>query len=324
MRFIVKIIVFSGIFFASCEKKEIPVDPPPPTPGDVTIRQVNMGSDYSDQIYYRLSDSGIVSVNDRSIWDLSFESSDEGWHVLINSSKGMKVSFFEGVGFQDELSLANVIWNYDASTGNLDSTAIGDWRSANGIYVVNRGYSTTGSFYGNKKFIVSDVNENFFTVEFSDLNGNNHQVVEILKNSDLNYTQFSFDTGLVEVEPEKNSWDFLFTQYTYIFTDIEEVTPYQVTGVLLNPNNVQALLIDTLSFENIDLEFASSIILSDKLDAIGYNWKSYGLNAGYYEIYSNQIYIIKDVEGIYYKLHFTDFYTETGLKGAPKFEFQKL
>lgn len=322
MRGLVTIIVIGSILFASCEKKEIPVQPR--VPGDVTINQVNMGSAYGDQIYYRLNDNSIVSINDRSIWDLSFESSDEGWHVLINSSKAMKVSFFEGADFQDAVSLANVSWEYDASTGNLDSTAIGDWRAADGIYVIDRGYSAAGSLLGNKKFTVNDVNEQFFTIEYSDLNGENIQIIEVQKNKELNFTQFSFDNGLAQVEPEKTTWDFLFTQYTYVFYEFEEVIPYQVTGVLLNPHNVQALLVEDILFEDIDLEYASSVTLKDQWDAIGFNWKNYNLDEGYYVIYYDQVYIIKDVEGIYYKLHFTDFYTESGEKGAPKFEFQKL
>ncbi|HRS01468.1 MAG TPA: HmuY family protein [Bacteroidota bacterium] len=35
-------------------------------------------------------------------------------------------------------------------------------------------------------------------------------------------------------------------------------------------------------------------------------------------------YIIKSVNGYLYKLHFTAFYNEKGVKGYPKFEFQKL
>lgn len=322
MRILAAIIVISSVFFASCEKKEIPVEPR--LPGDVTINQVNMGSTYGDQIYYRLNDNSVVSINDRSIWDLSFESSDEGWHVLINSSKAMKLSFFEGADFQDELTLANVTWIYDASTGNLDSTAIGDWRGTNGVYVIDRGYSTTGSLYGYKKFTVNDVNEQFFTIQFSDMNGENNQIMEVQKNKNLNFTQFSFENGVAQVEPDKNEWDFLFTQYTYVFYEVDEIIPYQVTGVLLNPNNVKALLVDTVSFEDIDLEFASSVTLKDQWDAIGYNWKNYNLDEGYYVVYYDQNYIIRDIEGIYYKLHFTDFYTESGEKGAPKFEFQKL
>jgi hypothetical protein len=308
--------------FISCEKEEIPV--PKRGAGDVTISQVDMGSDYRDQIYYRLDDNSVVSSNVRTIWDLSFESSDEGWHILVNSSKTMKVAFFEGASFEDELNLTNATWEYDASTGNLDSTAVGDWRSANGIYVIDRGYSLVGVHIGYLKFSVQDVDINTFHFQFSTMGGTNIQSAEVSKNKNLNFTQFSFETGVVNVSPNKNDWDLLFTQYTYVFYDLEEVTPYQVTGVLMNRNNVTAVREDNVPFEDIDLDYALKSDLNNRQDVIGYNWKYYLLDDGYYVIYLNQIYIIKDVNDIYYKLHFTDFYTESGLKGAPKFEFQKL
>lgn len=315
------LISISAILF-SCEKQEIPL--PPRVPGDVSISQVNMGSEYSDQIYYSLKDDEVVSQNLKSIWDLSFETSDDGWHILINSSKGMKVAFYENATFEDDLVLADAVWKYDASTGNLDSTAIGDWREVNGIYLVDRGYDHLGNFQGNQKFTVIDVNAEFFTIKFSQLDGSSTQSIEIPKNKSLNYTQFSFDNEVVSVEPDKYTWDLLFTQYTYVFYEFEEVIPYQVTGVLINPNSVMATMEDNLSFDDIDLEFALNSTLNSNRDAIGYDWKYYKLDEGYYVIYLNQIYIIKDVDDVYYKLHFTDFYSDSGVKGSPKFEFQKL
>ena len=311
-----------GLLFISCEKEEIPVAPR--TPGDVTISQVNMGGDYRDQIFFRLNDNTVVSQNLRSIWDLSFESSDEGWHVLINSSKIMKVAYYEDAAFEDDLNIDEATWKYDASTGNLDSTAIGDWRSGNGVYLIDRGYTHLGVAIGYYKFFVNDVDENSFSIRYSEMDGSNYQEAQVLKDKSLNLTYFSFDTGVVSVAPDKDSWDLLFTQYTYIFFETEEVTPYQVTGVLLNRNNVLAIKESDITFDKIDLEYAASSILSDKNDVIGYDWKEFNLSEGFYSVYPDQIYIIKDIEGIYYKLHFTGFYSDSGEKGAPKFEFQKL
>lgn len=317
--YLLLILSFVSVLY-SCEKDEIPVAPRPP--GDVEISQVNMGGNYSDQIYYRLQDASIVSQNLKSIWDLSFESSDEGWHILINSSTAAKITFIEGANFNDDVNISDVSWDYDVETGNLDSTAIGDWRGKNGVYVLDRGYDHLGTFLGNKKIIVIDVDENNFQIQSSDMDGNNSQTVQVEKNKALNFTQFSLDNGVISIEPDKDEWDILFTQYTHYF--IEEILYYQVTGVLLNRNNVQAIMEDQLAFEDIDLEYAENSIFDDNINAIGYNWKHLPDVSEPYIVNSNKIYIIRDVEGIYYKLHFTKFYTDSGVKGAPKFEFQKL
>lgn len=322
MRNYILYISLVGFLFISCEKQEIPVAPL--IPGDVIVSQINMGSDYINQLFFNLNDNEIVSHNNKMIWDLSFESSDEGWHVLINSSKSIKVAFYEGATMSDDLNLSEANWVWDASTGNLDSAAIGDWRSKQGIYAIDGGYNSVGVPQGNYKLKVIDVNNAFFTFQLSEFDGSNEQTIEVIKNKDINFTYFSFETGIAEVAPPKDTWDLEFTQYTYVYYDLEEITPYLVVGVLLNRNNVQAAMEEELAFDKIDLEYASAINFNNSLENIGFNWKYYNFDEGYYTIVEGRSFIIRDVEGIYYKLRFIDFYTETGQKGAPTFEFQKL
>jgi hypothetical protein len=45
---------------------------------------------------------------------------------------------------------------------------------------------------------------------------------------------------------------------------------------------------------------------------------------GTYTIESDRIYLLRNSEGIFWKLHFIDFYTQNGEKGAPMFELQEL
>ena len=324
MKTYIILLAFSFFLFA-CEKKEIPVSAP--VPGDVITSQIEMGSDYSKKIFYRLKSDEIIAEIDKSSYDLSFESSEEGWHVLLNSANLVKAAFYENAGFNDPLILADANWKWDACSGNLDSAAIGDWRSQNGVYLIDRGYDQLGNFLGYAKLAVDSVDAHHYYIRTSDLNGTNLNVISLAKYNNLNFTAFSFDNGyeaISQMLPACNEWDLLFTQYTYVYYDLEEITPYQVTGVLLNPKYVQAQMLMDVAFEDIDLEYASNITLSTNNDAIGFSWKSYNFDEGYYSIASDQNYIVRDVEGIYYKLRFIDFYTDSGVKGAPKFEFQKL
>ena len=50
----------------------------------------------------------------------------------------------------------------------------------------------------------------------------------------------------------------------------------------------------------------------------------FDFETGKYSVDPSQNFIIKSTEGIYFKLHFNEFYNETGEKGYPKFEFQEL
>ena len=47
-------------------------------------------------------------------------------------------------------------------------------------------------------------------------------------------------------------------------------------------------------------------------------------NTNAYSVNPKMNYILKVADGFYYKLHFLDFYNDQGIKGYPKFEFQKL
>ncbi len=319
-------LLFSlSILFFACEKQEIPVSAP--VPGDVIVKQVEMGGDYSLKLFFSLKNNEVVSEFPKVIYDLSFESSDEGWNVLINSGKIMKVAFYEGADFPDELNENLAEWKWDSWTGNMDSTAIGDWRSTDGIYLIDRGYNELGEFQGFSKLSIDSVDVNNFYIRSSNLNGDNILNSTVPKLKRLNYTPFSFEQGheyVSTLSPDKEDWDIVFTSYTYVYYDLDEITPYQVTGVLLNPHNVRAIEEDNVLFEDIDLEYASEISLVNKLDVIGFDWKYYNFEEGYYSVLSDQNYIIQDVEGVFYKLRFVDFYDDNGVKGAPKFEFQKL
>jgi hypothetical protein len=86
---------------------------------------------------------------------------------------------------------------------------------------------------------------------------------------------------------------------------------------------------DTLyDFTAIDLEIASSMVYSTALDEIGYDWKDVvgDVSSGNvsYVIIQGRNYVIRDNQGFYYKLRFISFYNNSGEKGYPTFEYQRL
>jgi len=129
----------------------------------------------------------------------------------------------------------------------------------------------------------------------------------------------------MEIQPEKTGWDLWFTQYTdLLFTDENEPYPYIVTGVLLNSNNVIAAFDTTMSFDDISSDDLLNFEFSTNQNKIGYEWKYYDFDNAVYTVFSNYNYIIRDVEGFYYKLRFIGFYNNQGEKGYPTIEYQQL
>jgi hypothetical protein len=170
-----------------------------------------------------------------------------------------------------------------------------------------------------------DYVNNEYIIRYAKLDGSSPKTVSIKKDPDFNTVFFSFDNGKVDIAPPKNQWTLHFTTYTtLLYTTDGQSQPYVVAGVLLNKNKCAAALDSINDFQNIKLSDTSNYQFSNNLDFIGYDWKYYDFENGIYSIRPNQIFIIRDHYGYYYKLRFTDFYSETGEKGVPQFEYVRL
>lgn len=313
------IILLFGII-TSCQKDELPV--PKHKSGNVITATVNMNSNYKYQIFYDLETNSVISQNLKTAWDLGFETSENGYRIILNSSKAM---FAYNTGQTDFSAItdttgfaANKKW--DAPSGNLDSTAIGNWKTNTPVYILDRGYNENGQKIGFKKIQFISVDGYKYSIRYADLNGTGDTTLQIFKDNKYNFTFLSFNTNsAVIIEPPKTDWDIVFTQYTEALS-----TPYIVTGALLNRYNTLATMDSEKIFSQITYEDAINYTLSSNINIIGYNWKEYDYNSGTYIIFPQKNYIIKDSKGYYYKLHFIDFYDQFGNKGNPKWEYQKL
>ena len=151
-------------------------------------------------------------------------------------------------------------------------------------------------------------------------------IMQINNDIDFNFQYLSFTLNdTVNIEPKKNTWDILFTQYTHVFNQDTDPPSYLVTGVLTNYINQIEVTVDTNNlFSDIEYNMLMNYDFSSYQDIIGYDWKYYNLDNQSYIIDSEKNYIIKDQQGYYYKMHFVDFYNDLGEKGYPMFEFQQL
>jgi hypothetical protein len=307
------------ILFVSCEKAEIPVNKP-----NVygVITQVEMGGDYGNQLFYNIENNEVVRVNHRETWDLGFENGIDGKHIILNSAKLMSVAKTTAENLEDVTSSDGLTFRFDAPSGNIDSTAIHEWWNENVVYIIDRGFSTTGSQLGKIKIRFFQVNETEFEFQWSNLSGGAIITSSVPKNSATNFTAFSFANGgeLRDIEPSTGNWQLCFTAYTHVYHD---GTPYLVTGVISNRKNVE-IAESNLSFQEIDYTSAVSAIYEQRINVIGFDWKQYDFDLSMFTVNSNRVFLLKDQNSKYYKLRFIDFYTETGVKGAPKFEVQEL
>lgn len=315
------LLIITSFLLLSCEKEEIPVEAH--DQGDIITNSVKMEADYRYQLYFDLETNTMVKQHHKTIWDLGFETSATGNKVVLNTSKLMYAANTQQTNFASVVDTAGLTFKWDASSGNLDSTAIGTW-TANNVYVIDRGFDELGAHQGFSKIEFLSVNTTEYTIHFSNLDGTNDKTINITKDTNYNLTFLSLNGNVVSVEPLNENWDLAFTQYTYIFYDETPITPYIVTGCLSNRNKIEVAQVFNKDFADITFADVSNYTFSSDIDVIGYSWKEYDFGASNYIIYYNKNYLIKSTEGKYYKLHFIDFYDSFGVKGTPTFEFQEL
>lgn len=310
-------------FLTSCLKEETPI--PYPQPGKMETVQIVIGYPYNNQVYYNCEHNQIVSSNTKFEWDLAFECAQNGYHVLVNNALGMLVVNMGNVAFTSVTSTSGVSWVWDAPSGNLDSTAIGDWQNTNNVYIIDRQYDENGNHQGYYKLQLQSVTQNSYTFRYAQLNGNNDNTITINKDVNLNFIHFSFKNGgeIKAVEPEKNSWDLLFTNHHHKFDNLP--LPFVLTQVLTNKHNGVLVAEDNNGiFLDITLKDTANYTFTNYWNEIGHDWKIRNSNDNSFTIDNKKSYIVKTTSGLFYKIRFIDFYNQYGQKGYPTFEIQKL
>lgn len=316
-------IFISLLILTACRKDELPV--PTPDLGGLTSASVELSPNYENQIYFDLSSNSNKGLNSKTDWDLRFSCDPLSSYILLNTSKVMLASQVISGTFEDIVNTSGFNNNVRAEhpSGRLDSIAI---RSGN-LFILDRGYDANGAHLGHFKMEILEHNNTHFKGRFANINGSNEQTITLSKDNTYNFVYMKWNPSSTittpTIEPAKEEWDLFFTQYTEIFYE-PEFMPYSVVGCLTNTYNTLACRVTNKTFEEINLEYAESLVLSNDRDVIGYNWKTFLYEQNIYAIHSEKVYVIKDNEGFFYKLRFIDFYNHIGEKGTPTFEYQRL
>jgi len=306
-----------------------------PIPEGIKVGSVELGPQYLFNAYYDLGANKVVQVGTNFDYDLAFEASPDGWHILLNSALFMTAGNSLNKNFDEVTSQAGLDMNFDPSTGNLDSTAIGKWFDVNvsdtvfskNVYVIDLGLDETGNPMGYKKVVFENLSEGVYTIRHANLDGTEDFTTTVQKDPTVGFVGFTFNNGggVVNYQPQTADWDLFFGQYTTLLFAEEEPYPYLVRGVLCNRSGVRTALYEgEKSFTDFNYSDALNIVFPNALDGIGHDWKYYNLEEGFYSVRTEDTYIIRNAEGDFYKLHFLSYFNSEGETGYPQFEFKKL
>jgi hypothetical protein len=299
------------------------------TPLEIDIVEIPY-SMYDSQIWYSLKNKSVTSHNAFPDWDLGFESTGSGHHIILNSSRFMYAGNTGSADFYGITSNTCDTMIFDDSGGDMNKTAIGNWANFTDplnpafpkkVYIIDLGSDNNGISYGLKKVVFENFENNTYTFRFSNPDGSDEHTFQILTDPERSFTLFSFRNGgiIAPVQPINSDWDLCFTQYsTILYDDNNVATPYLVRGVYLNTAGTTAAVDSTSSFYDINAADLINFSFSPSQDVIGYSWKDYKNES--YKINPDIFYIIKDQTDKYYKLKFTGYYNNSGARGYPSFQ----
>ena len=163
------------LFFLSCEKEELPIDPKPDSGYITSIQEI--GSNYSDQIFYDLNTNTAILVQPKDLFDLKLNCSDTNDHILLNSAIAMGSTFIPNADFNTAINVNDHLFYPDHPSGDQDSLTLGKWWNNNGLYVIHRGYTVSGIPKGYFKLKLTKVG-NDVRVITSELDGSNLDSVD--------------------------------------------------------------------------------------------------------------------------------------------------
>ncbi len=289
---------------------------------------ISVGSGYSDQAYYRLSDDETDNIPNTA-WDIAFSTIGDG-DAGIHVNESSKTSFappaqpdvelyaaptddfgdnIDPGDLTDRLFNDEISWNYGAANSGRDESDPDDygWGLFDGgadaivgtkVFAVKLRSGTW------KKFQVISMSNGVYTMKYADLDGSNEVTTTVTKANypGSNLVYFSFETGdLFEVVP--SDWDLAFQRYiTPIEDNNGDLTNFSVTGVLSGQGVevAEATGVDPEDVAFDDWEDSLKI----ELDVIGYDWKIFDNG---WTLQDELAYFVKTATGHLWKIVFLDF-----------------
>lgn len=318
------------------------------------------GANQPNQVYLDLSSNLSTAVN-RASWDFGFSTGSE-FRVVINGAIKMAVKQLATSDITlpqtEDSSVAVGAGANPSSNGYCDNptgvlagagagigTAIAEISATdadNKVYLVNLGFevstntpgtgsvSIDGAERGWKKVRILR-NGNGYKIQYADLASTTFQEKTVDKNSDFNFTFFSLTTGtIVPVEPQKGKWDLNFTTFTNYVNFGTEVTygysDFIVSNMKGGTKVYQVMVADKTyeSFVKTDVVEANFTTSATDQRIIGSNWRNGGGPTSLPSVRTDRYYIVKDVNGNYYKVKFLAMTNDAGVRGNPTIEYAIL
>lgn len=343
-----------SLAMASCKQNSNPIPEIPASEGtEMTLNGGEGGSAAQNTVFVDFRSDKQHDVK-RTSWNLGFYNGSQ-FRVVLNNTAGasaIKINKTDlnevteaDVNVEDlaiALGEAGAFENIDDLTGDLSKTLIPEISTNandNPVYVVNIAGGSHGAALNPADLFKIRIlrTGNDYTLQFAKLNATSFETLTLKKDADFNFNYFSFEKGIVEVEPAKTDWDFQWTWSLYFGGSGAAMYPYGYSDLifinyLAGVTAAEVIFKDSEgktngnpSYEDFSEQNLSTITFSNSKGVMASTWRvtpspSPGVVAG---TRKDRFYVLKDGSGNVYKIKFNSFTPEdAGKRGFPELEYK--
>jgi hypothetical protein len=305
-----------GIFLlSSCGPEENPqVDIHDP---EIQVIEINTSNQSGH--FYSLAQKKTIASFSMNDWDLKFCSQNDKFYIYQNTAKNMRIARYDGK-FSDPISAqTGFAWKKDIVKEGKEITAMGSWgdfsflnpKSYGYTYILDLGYINYVNEFGYRKIQVLGCSNNIYTIRIGQLDDPVGDTLKIEKRQELSYVYFSFKNRgkVVDIEPQNNDWDLLFTQYglskPIVKDSLTVDTSYSHTDYIILNTAGRVIACDTArSFDKITFWDAEKYTYHSAFNYIGNRWRYLNTNNNNYDLSNWRVFIIRDTKNHIYKIEF--------------------
>lgn len=279
-----------------------------------------MGPGYANDVYYSFA-TGTVASPQAGNYDIAFYTTIWSAGIMTNDGRGVSLwaypaadtngwATLDTTGLSTWTPLYNSIESWEEGAFNRNSKGHPDygWGVYNTITHDVTGDSlfvikTRNGMYKKLWIVAKHSSLNTYAFRYADLDGSNEQSAELNCTPYItkNFVAYDIENNqMVDREPDKNTWDLLFTKYMGLYGG---TTPYPVTGVLNNLGSVAN------RFYPVSPDYTDwgATPFSSNREVIGWDWKTFDMGTFSYIVEDSIVYFDSTLAGNIQKLQFTGF-----------------
>jgi hypothetical protein len=308
------------------------------------IAGAEAGSGALNSVFVDLSSNSMVNVK-RDSWVLGFSSGTD-FRVRLNNTNGTSGIKLAGKFDLNAVTAADVVLddlaiklgstdaNSFANIDNVDGDVTKDIIAGvsvtdadNPVYIVNPSGGSHSSVLSLDNLLKIRIlrKGNGYTLQYAKLKETTFKTLDITKDGANNFVFVAFAdvAKVVNVEPSKAKWDFVWTWSVYYGLMGTAPYPYGFSDVVFvnNLGGAQAAQVATATVSYADYKESNIATTTFKAErnVIGSDWRSTSPATG---VKTDRFYVIKDAAGNVYKLRFISMGAgDPGKRGEPVLEY---